>query len=110
MDELYAEPEKVRIFPVVEGSCPECGAVHDAKMPHYCGSVYYQMRFQQKFGRAPVWNDAMSHCAKPMQETFQRYLREKGVREEDISGEKKPNRGKTRNGRDGPPDPKGGDG
>lgn len=88
MDSLYAEPEKVRIFPIMEGSCPECGAVHDAKLPHYRGSVYYQMRFQQKHGRMPVWQDAMSHCAKPVQETFVRYLREKKIPEEEISGHK----------------------
>ncbi len=96
MDELYAEPKKIRIFPIVEGSCPECGAVHDAKMPHYCGSVYYQMLFLQKYGRAPVWSDAMSHCAKPVQEEFIRYLREKGVTEGNLFRKENQRDGKLR--------------
>lgn len=96
MDELYAEPRKVRIFPMMEDSCPECGAVHDAKLPHYCGSVYYQMRFTQKTGKWPVWSDAMAHCSRKVQDEFTSYLRESGVPDEEIfrNGRKEGGRGR----------------
>lgn len=82
--ELLREPEKIRILLPRDGTCPECAAIHDAKSPHYRGSLYYQMRFQQKHGRLPTWRDALAHCPKIITEEAIRYLREKGVPEDEL--------------------------
>ena len=87
--ELLDDPEKIRIFSPREGTCPECAVQHNPREPHYRGSLYYQMRFQQKHGRLPTWQDAMAHCIPQVQETMLALLRGKGVPEEEITGKVK---------------------
>jgi hypothetical protein len=87
MKELFNEPEKVRILSPGEGTCPECAVRHDPREPHYRGSLYYQMRFQQKNGRLPTWKDAMSHCIAPVQDAAVALLRGKGIPESEIFGD-----------------------
>ena len=62
MDVRQYSVEHVSILPLLPGTCPVCATSHDPALPHNRDSLYYQMRFQQKFGRFPSWADAMSHC------------------------------------------------
>jgi hypothetical protein len=94
--ELFNDPEKIRILSPGEGTCPECAVRHDPREPHYRGSLYYQMRFQQKHGRFPTWQDAMAHCIPPIQEATVAVLREKGVPEEEIFGDAAAKSGKKK--------------
>ena len=91
--DLMDEPEKIRILYQREGTCPECAVRHDPTEPHYRGSLYYQMRFQQKHGRMPTWKDAMAHCIPMIQEATVAILREKGIPEKEIFGEEGPDTG-----------------
>lgn len=44
------------------GACALCGSDHEPFEPHNREDLGYQIRFYQRFGRAPTWQDAMAHC------------------------------------------------
>ena len=90
IEKLFEEPEKIRVLSPTEGTCPVCAVRHDPKEPHYRGSLYYQMRFQQKNGRLPTWKDAMAHCVPPVQEAAIAKLQGKGIPDKEIFGEEAP--------------------
>lgn len=54
--------EPVILAAPTRGTCPMCAARHAKNAPHVLGSVYYQVRFRQAYGRAPTRADAMMHC------------------------------------------------
>jgi hypothetical protein len=68
------------LLPAKKGTCPECAADHDPRMPHNQQSLYYQYSFIGKHGRWPTWCDAMAHCDQAMKNAWTIALREKGVK------------------------------
>lgn len=68
----------IKIVPPRKGSCPVCAVAHDAGQPHDRYSLYYQVKFRQKFGRFPTWKDAMGHCDARVQEMWRKKLLERG--------------------------------
>ncbi|MFB5948419.1 hypothetical protein [Klebsiella pasteurii] len=75
------------LLPAVHGNCNECGVRHSPSDPHNTQSLRYQMLFQANNGRAPTWNDAMSHCSEAVQEAWRRELLKRGVNP-DVAGGK----------------------
>ncbi len=71
--------ENMMILPPKPGACPECAATHDPKFPHNRDSLYYQMKFRQKHGRFPTWNDAMAHCSELTKACYRVELAKRGV-------------------------------
>lgn len=71
--------EELIFLPPRPGTCPECGAKHEPEEPHNRSSLYYQMKFRQKHGRSPTWEDAMSHCDRHTKEVWARKLEGLGV-------------------------------
>lgn len=71
--------ERIRIIAPKPGACRVCAAKHDPEMPHEKNSLYYQMRFQQKHGRFPTWEDAMAHCSENVKAEQRRKLNEAGI-------------------------------
>ena len=76
MDEIGG----IKILPPVQGTCPMCAVPHDPGQPHDRYSLYYQVKFGQKFGRFPTWMDAMGHCDPLVQEMWKKKLRARGER------------------------------
>lgn len=78
--------ERVVIAPPVRGVCPVCAVNHDPAMPHNRSSLYYQMRFYQKHGRMPTWDDAMAHCGEHVKAVWTGLILEHGARVDDAAG------------------------
>lgn len=49
------------MLPPAKGCCMVCATRHDPKAAHNVQSMFYGMRFQDKYGRAPTWYDAVAH-------------------------------------------------
>jgi hypothetical protein len=73
------ETVSFQIVPAPTGTCPECGAAHDANIPHNAQSLHYQYTFYGREGRWPTWKDAMAHCEPRMQDDWMQALIERGV-------------------------------
>lgn len=71
--------EELIFLPPRPGTCPECAGKHGQNEPHNCNSLYYQMKFRQKHGRSPTWEDAMSHCDRQTREAWARELAGRGI-------------------------------
>lgn len=42
--------------------CQKCAVDHLPEEPHNKDSLYYQMWFQNRYGRGATWADAIAHC------------------------------------------------
>lgn len=51
----------IRLLAPVPGSCPVCAGKHEADEPHAIESLYYRIKFRQKYGRTPTAEDAAAH-------------------------------------------------
>lgn len=76
----------IAIIPPLSGSCPVCAIKHDSAMPHHRDSLYYQMRFYQKFGRFATWADAMAHCDDHIKAVCTGLIAEKNVSVTGLAG------------------------
>lgn len=61
------------------GVCPVCAVEHEKEYPHNPNSLYYQMRFHQRWGRFPTWADAMAHCPTIIKEAYISELTARGI-------------------------------
>ncbi len=51
------------LLPLALERCPECMTRHPLNTPHDKDtSTIYQCIFYAKYGRWPIWADAMAHC------------------------------------------------
>lgn len=48
----------IRILPPIKGACRICAAIHAKGTPHDVHSLYYMIRFRQKYGKYPTKADA----------------------------------------------------
>lgn len=71
--------QKFNITPPVPKTCPECATMHAPREPHNCLSLYYQVKFRQRHGRAPTWEDAMAHCDEDVKRQWTEALKDQGV-------------------------------
>lgn len=76
----------MEILPPAPGNCPECATKHAPEMPHNRSSLYYQMKFYQKNGRFPTWQDAMSHCTDEIKALWIEALKKRGIDVKDGGG------------------------
>lgn len=73
------EPETSwQLLPPSPEYCQVCAVKHPPEQPHDRQSLFYQTKFNLEHGRAPTWADAMSHCAEPVKEAWQRELKDSG--------------------------------
>lgn len=77
--------ETIKVLPPLPGACRLCAARHAADQPHERDSLYYQVRFYQKFRRFPTWEDAMNHCSEDVKAAFRRQLTARGIELENAS-------------------------
>lgn len=77
--------ETIKVLPPLPGACRLCAARHSADQPHERDSLYYQVRFYQKFRRFPTWEDAMNHCSEEVKAAFRRQLTARGIELENAS-------------------------
>ncbi len=61
---------KPKLLPPPEGHCRICAVKHEPHIPHNAQSVFYQMRFAMRYGRAGTWADAIAHCSPEVQSYF----------------------------------------
>lgn len=54
--------EEIRILAPVPGRCRVCAAKHRPEEGHDRNSLYYQVRFYQKYRRFPNQEDAAQPC------------------------------------------------
>lgn len=59
---------RIKILPPKPGTCPVCAAVHEKGTAHDTQSVYFKMRFFQKYGRFPMREDAFTEADTLLQE------------------------------------------
>jgi len=55
------------MLPPKKGNCLICAVNHPMDFPHDANSLYYGMRFKDKHGRDPTWQDAVAHLPEDMQ-------------------------------------------
>lgn len=79
MDAVECGTQEVRLMAPGPGKCRECATAHEKGELHDPQSLYYQMKFRQKHGRLPTWQDAMAHCETNVQAEWTRRLKEAGV-------------------------------
>lgn len=58
-----SSPKKMRLLPAEPGTCAMCATAHDEREPHNRWSLFYQMRFKQKYGRDATDADAIAHLS-----------------------------------------------
>lgn len=68
----------MRLLPAKPGTCVQCATEHGVHDPHNWWSLFYQMRFQLKWGRWPTHADCVGHLPKPRQRLYQAALAEIG--------------------------------
>lgn len=52
---------RMMLLPAARGTCAMCATEHDEGAPHNYWSVFYQMRFQAKYGREATHADVIAH-------------------------------------------------
>ena len=52
------------------GKCKTCAMRHDARLPHDVRSVYYIVRFVQRYNREPDLRDAAQHCSEEVKRQY----------------------------------------
>ena len=52
----------LKLLPPKSDLCQECATKHSPNEPHNRNSLYYQIHFKIRHGRAPNWEDAIAHC------------------------------------------------
>lgn len=62
LQQLELNYDGLCLLPPKQDVCPECATKHEPDQPHNQQSLYYRMQFRIKYGRSPIWEDAMSHC------------------------------------------------
>jgi hypothetical protein len=67
---------KMMLLPAAPGSCHFCATVHGPDGPHNYWSLFYQMRFQIAYGRAPTHADAVAHLSVDRRERYRQVLEE----------------------------------
>lgn len=72
------KPSGMMLLPAAPGKCAECAVDHAPDQPHNRDSLFYQMQFHGRFGRWPVWADALAHCAEPTRQAWEAELRRRG--------------------------------
>ena len=77
--EQETKKAKFIIMPPPPGTCQECAAKHDPRMPHNRDSLFYQYAFYGKYGSWPTWADAMAHCPDEVKEIWIDELTKRGV-------------------------------
>ena len=71
--------ERMVILPPKPGVCRICAVAHHPDQPHDRESLYYQIKFRQKYGRFPTWNDAMAHCDENVKNMWTDALAQRGI-------------------------------
>jgi len=62
------------ILPPKIGSCSVCGHDHKINIPHKPNSLFYQVRFYQKYDRYPTWSDAIEHLPEQQKLWIKNYV------------------------------------
>lgn len=76
---MQVEPgPKPMLLPPPEGHCRICAVKHEPHVPHNAQSLFYQMRFQLRYGRPGTWADATAHCDPEIVEFWREQLAEHG--------------------------------
>ncbi len=76
---MKCEQKELKLLPCAPDVCQECAVKHDPEDAHNQQSLYYQMNFNQKYGRFPKWEDAIAHCSIDIQNRWKVELRKHGV-------------------------------
>ena len=79
MREQDRDLDAIRMTPPLRGACPVCAYKHNPSDPHFPKSAYYMLKFSQKYGRLPTWQDAMKHCAPEKKAVWIAELKRLGV-------------------------------
>lgn len=77
--EPMQEPTKLKgmLLPPAEGLCRICAVDHEPQHPHNPESLFYQMRFKMRYGRAGTWADAVAHMPVEHRETIRDFVQER---------------------------------
>lgn len=67
--------------------CQVCARDHRPDLPHDLGTLFYQVQFQGRFGRAPTWADAVAHCTPEMQAQWRAAIEARGAWTEPPAGQ-----------------------
>lgn len=63
------------LLPPAKDVCQECAVKHKPEEPHNIQSLYYQISFMMKHGRAPTWADALAHCSEEIKTAWIKELK-----------------------------------
>lgn len=58
------------LLPPKAGHCLMCAADHEPHLAHDAQSMFYQVRFKDKYGRFPTWADAVAHLPQKNQKQW----------------------------------------
>lgn len=56
------------------GGCCVCGYDHKISHPHKPNSLYYKIRFYEKYDRYPTWADAIEHLSRSQKLLIKNYI------------------------------------
>lgn len=73
--------EGLMLMPPHPDACQECARypAHPPDQPHDAQSLYYQVAFKMKHGRASTWKDAVAHCSPEVRAAWEERLRGLGA-------------------------------
>ena len=66
---------KPMLLPPGEGKCRICAVDHPPEQAHNAQSLFYQMRFNMRYGRPGTWADCIAHCSEDVQKHWITELR-----------------------------------
>lgn len=72
------KPPAMMLLPPAPGCCQQCAVKHAPEQPHNKQSLFYAFWFQNQFGRAPTWADALEHCTLEVRAHWTAELRRAG--------------------------------
>ena len=76
---MQAGPMKLKVMPAAPGTCAFCATEHNEFQPHNWWSVFYQVRFKLKWGRAATHADAVAHLTWSARDLYRCRLQERGI-------------------------------
>ncbi len=81
------EVKNLKLLPPAPGVCPTCAVDHLADEAHDATSLYYQVQFQGRYGRAATWAEAVAHLPPDLRAAWEDALRQMGSWTEPPPGE-----------------------
>jgi hypothetical protein len=72
------KPAKMMLLPPAPGRCRICAIDHGPEAAHNAQTLFYQTRFNMRYGRAGTWADAVAHLPAELRAAWKEMLASDG--------------------------------